>query len=287
VERALSAIRKQTSIVPEVGLITGSGMGFLADAVDVEYAVPYRELPGFPPTTVAGHGGRLVLGILEGRRVCALDGRFHYYEGHSMRDVAAGVHLLHGLGAGELLLTNAAGIVNRRFTPGLLMVVSDHLNLMWRNPLIGRAPGQIRDMFPDMSEPYNPELRHALLDAAVDLRIAVVEGVYAAVSGPSYETPAEVDLLHRIGADAVGMSTVPEVISARELGLRVAALSCLTNYAAGLGPRPLGHEEVLEVAGQVRPRLERLLAGFLRRTAASVGADAPRGVAIAAGCGPA
>lgn len=263
-EPALAAIRAQTDFVPEWGLILGSGLGELAGRVEAVWAADYRDLPQFPRSTVAGHEGRLLLGMLEGRRVCAFLGRFHFYEGHSMREVAATVRLLADLGARALVVTNAAGIVNPRLAAGQLMVVSDQLNLMWTSPLVGRRPLEVRDMFPDMSEPYDPELRRLLREAAVVAGIPCVEGVYAGLSGPSYETPAEIELLRRCGADAVGMSTVPEVIAARERGLRVAGISCLTNYAAGLAAGRLEHGDVVETAERLRPALERLIAELVR-----------------------
>jgi purine-nucleoside phosphorylase len=224
----------------------------------------YADLPGFPRVSVPGHAGRLVLGRLAGHDVCVLSGRFHLYEGHSPGDVSAGVRLLHELGGRILLVTNAAGSLRRRWAPGTLLLVRDQLNLQWTSPLVGRPPAEIHDMFPDMSEPYDPELRRLLREAAAAAGVPLAEGVYAAVLGPSYETPAEVRFLRRAGADAVGMSTVPEVLAARERGLRVAAVSCLTNHAAGLSTEPLSHAEVVAAGARAAPRLEALVRGFLR-----------------------
>ena len=261
---ALRTVRTRTDFEPELGLILGSGLSSVADRVEAVCELEYAELPGFPRAGVAGHAGRLVLGALEGRRVCAFRGRFHFYEGHSMHAVASPVRLLEDLGGRLLVVTNSAGSLNRRFAPGELMLIADHLNLTWDSPLVGRRPGEVRDMFPDMSEPYDGALREFLRQAALSAAIPLVEGVYAGVAGPSYETRAEIELLRRAGADAVGMSTVPEVIAARERGLRVAGVSCLTNYAAGFSARRLTHDEVLEVAGRAASRLQQLLCGFLR-----------------------
>jgi purine-nucleoside phosphorylase len=264
-EPALDAIRARTDFEPEVGLILGSGLDYLADRVEIAFAASYAELPGLPRATVPGHPGRLVLGVLEGRPVCVFQGRFHFYEGHSMCEAASAVRLLHDLGGRTLLVTNAAGIVNRRLAPGTPMVIADQLNLTWGSPLVGRRPGEVRQMFPDMSEPFDRGLRGLLREASLTAGVPCAEGLYAGVAGPSYETPAEVELLRRAGADAVGMSTVPEVIAARERGLRVAGLACLTNHAAGLSPRPLTHEEVIAAAERARPWMETLAREFLRR----------------------
>ncbi len=264
VSAAAAAVRADTDFVPEAGLLLGSGLESLAAAVEADWTAEYADLPGLPQTSVAGHPGRLVLGRLEGRRVCVLAGRVHHYEGHDLREVTAGVRLLHELGGRALLVTNAAGSLRRRLAPGSLLLISDQLNLLWQSPLTGRAPGEVHDMFPDMSEPYDRELRRRLREAALFAGVPLEEGVYAAVQGPSYETPAEVELLRRAGADAVGMSTVPEVLTARERGLRVAGISCLTNHAAGLSPTPLTHAEVVQVAARAATRLETLVRAFLR-----------------------
>jgi purine-nucleoside phosphorylase len=261
---ALEAVRVRTGFEPEVGLILGSGLGGLAREVEPVLELPYADLPGFPRATAPGHPGRLVLGALAGRRVCAFLGRFHRYEGHAMRDVAAPVRLLDALGGGTLLVTNAAGIVNPRLRPGTPMLLADQWNLTGGSPLVGRGPDELRDPFPDMSEPFDRSLRALLREVALAAALPFAEGLYAGVPGPSYETPAEIELLRRFGADAVGMSTVPEVIAARERGLRVAGISCLTNYAAGLAAGPLTHRDVLRAAAEMRPRLETLVRGFLR-----------------------
>lgn len=261
----LEAVRSGTDFQPELGLVLGSGLGDLADGVEDVWSWPYTDLPGFPRTTVAGHAGRLVLGFLEGRRVCVFRGRFHVYEGYAARDVTAGVRLLQGLGGTCLLVTNAAGVVNPRLVPGRPMILADQIDLTWTSSLVGGAAGDIRGIFPQMSEPFDGALRRLLRSAAAGAGVAFEEGVYGGVAGPSYETPAEVELLRRAGADAVGMSTVPEVIAARERGLRVAGIACLTNHAAGRASRRLRHADVLAASAAARPSLERLVRGFLRR----------------------
>lgn len=249
---------------PAIALILGSGLGSLADEVEDPVVVPFAEIPGFPPATVVGHEGRLVAGRLEGREVVALAGRFHIYEGHSADTAALPVRVIAALGARTLFVSNAAGGVNRTFRAGDLMLICDHINLMWRNPLIGPVrPGEER--FPDMSDPYDRTLLGVLRSCAEQLRLPVVEGVYAGLTGPAYETPAEVRMLERLGADAVGMSTVPEVIVARALGLRVAGVSCISNPAAGLAAAPLSHEDVLETTARVRDDFVRLVRCFVSR----------------------
>ncbi len=250
---------------PAIALILGSGLGALADELDEPTVVPFAEIPGFPAATVAGHEGRLVAGLLEGREAMALAGRFHIYEGHSADTAALPVRVIAALGARTLFVSNAAGGINRTFRAGDLMLIRDHINLMWRNPLIGPVrPGEER--FPDMSEPYDRALLEVLRRCAEDLRVPVVEGVYAGLTGPAYETPAEVRMLERLGADAVGMSTVPEVIAARALGLRVAGVSCISNPAAGLSAEPLSHDEVLETTTRVRDAFNRLVRCFVSRS---------------------
>lgn len=246
------------------GLVLGSGLGGLARRIDGARSVAYADLPGFASPTVPGHAGRLIAGTLAGRPVLALAGRFHVYEGHTAAMAAFPVRVLRSLGAPRLLLSNAAGGVRRALRPGDLMIIRDHLNLTWRNPLTGPVqPGDER--FPDMSDPYDPALRRLLAESAAALGIRVSEGVYLALSGPNYETPAEVRMLERLGADAVGMSTVHEVIVARAMGMPVAGVSCITNLAAGLGAGPVSHAEVLEVTERAGAAFERLAIEFVRR----------------------
>lgn len=264
VAAAVDAVRARSPLVPDVALILGSGLGALADEVEQAVAVPFGEIPGFPRAAVAGHAGRLVLGRLEGRPCAVLQGRFHLYEGHDAATVALPTRVLLGLGARTLLVTNAAGGINRTFRAGDLMLIDDHINLMWRNPLIGQVvDGDTR--FPDMSRPYDPQLQQLAAAVAAEARIRVVHGVYAAVSGPSYETPAEIRMLERMGADAIGMSTVPEVLVARARGVPVLGISLISNAAAGLSAHPLTHEEVVEAGIEARGRFTRLVRGVLRR----------------------
>jgi len=249
---------------PTVAIVLGSGLGFLADQVQDAVRMPYAEIPGFPQPGVAGHKGELVAGRLEGVPVVVQSGRFHLYEGHPAAVAALPVRVFAELGVRTLIVTNAAGGVRLTFRPGTLMLIADHINLMWQNPLTGPVePGEER--FPDMSDPYDAALREVARAVAQEQRILLEEGVYCGLLGPSYETPAEVRMLERLGADAVGMSTVPEVIAARARGVRCLGFSIITNLAAGLSGEKLDHREVLEVGKQVAGRLSDLLKGILRR----------------------
>lgn len=247
---------------PDIAIILGSGLGDLADEIEDAVRVPFADIPGFPETTVVGHAGALVSGNLSGRRVIALAGRFHMYEGHSPALVAFPVRVVHALGARTLFASNAAGGIRRDFAAGDLMIIEDHLNLTFTNPLTGAVQdGDQR--FPDMSDPYDHSLR-ALLHAVGDrLGISLKEGVYACLSGPSFETRAEVRMLDSLGADAVGMSTVPEVIVARALGMRVAAMSCITNAASGTSDAPVLHTDVLEVAARSAKSFQSVVRAFV------------------------
>lgn len=258
VQPAVDLIRETERRRPELGLILGSGLGALADAAEEAVAFETSALPGYPPSTVEGHRGRIVFGRLEGREVVFLQGRVHSYEGHAPRAVTFPIRLLYALGVRRLLVTNAAGGIHRRFAPGTLMFITDHINFAFRNPLVGpNVDGGPR--FPDMSAPYDPAWIDRAEEEALKAGIRTERGVYVWTFGPSYETPAEVRAVERMGADAVGMSTVPEVVQATYLGMRVLGISTITNPAAGLSPEPLNHEEVLEVGRQVRDRLERLV----------------------------
>lgn len=261
--QAVHSLRNRLPGLPEVVVVLGSGLSDLADAVEDPVVVPFGDMRGYPEPTVEGHGGRYVFGRLEGRRVLIQAGRFHFYEGHPAHHVAAPVRLAHALEADALLLTNAAGGVDRRLAPGDIVLLDDHLNLQWRSVLAGRArPGESR--FPDMSAPYDPDLQALALATARELGLHLVRGTYAAVLGPSYETPAETRMLQRLGVDVVGMSTVPEVTVARALGLRVVAFALVTNRAAGLSGSPLSHAEVLELGRRAGARLGRLIRGVIR-----------------------
>ncbi|MCC6770100.1 MAG: purine-nucleoside phosphorylase [Gemmatimonadaceae bacterium] len=243
---------------PVAAIVLGSGLGGLAARISGATRVAYRDIPGFAEPRVEGHAGELLHGTLGGREVLALAGRFHMYEGHAAAHSAFPVRVVHALGARTLILSNAAGGIRRTFAPGQLMVIADHLNLMFRNPLIGQVqPGDER--FPDMSSPYDPDLRQRLHAIARGLGIRLEDGVYAGLLGPSYETPAEVRMLERLGADAAGMSTVPEVMVARAMGMRCAAVSCITNPGAGLSPEPIHHADVIEVTRRAAADFERLI----------------------------
>jgi purine-nucleoside phosphorylase len=249
---------------PAAAIILGSGLGGLAERLEGARSVPYAEIPGFAAPSVAGHTGVLHGGRLAGREVLAFAGRFHLYEGHPAAATGFPVRVARALGARVLLVSNAAGGIRRTFRPGDLMVINDHLNLTWHNPLAGHlVPGDER--FPDMSSPYDPALRALLHDSARALGDALEDGVYAGLTGPSYETPAEVRMLERLGADAIGMSTVAEVLVARAIGVRVAGVSCITNFAAGLSWHRIEHEDVLRVTAQAASRFEAIATEFVRR----------------------
>ena len=249
---------------PVCGIVLGSGLGGLAAQVKQATRIPFSRVPGFPNATVSGHAGQLIAGTLAGRPVVLMAGRFHMYEGHDAAMAAFPVRVLHALGAPVYVASNAAGGVRRTFVPGDLMVVADHLNLMFRNPLSG--PPELGDeRFPDMSAPYDRGLQALMHEAGRAVGVALQVGVYCGLLGPTYETPAEVRMLERLGADAVGMSTVPEVIVARALGMRVVAVSCITNKAAGQSLQPLNHREVVEAGQAVAADFERLVVEFVRR----------------------
>jgi purine-nucleoside phosphorylase len=249
---------------PRVAIVLGSGLGNLADSLENPRRIPYAEIPGFPDTTVAGHRGELVVGDLEDTPVILQNGRFHLYEGHDPAVFALPVRLFSELGVESVILTNAAGGLNPLFAPPTLMLIADHVNLMWRNPLIGkRLGGETR--FPDLLNAYDSELRSMALDVAADAGIGLAEGVYGGVLGPNFETPAEIRMLRLLGCDAVGMSTVPEVIVARARGMRVLGISSITNAAAGLSKKPLSHEEVLAAGKELAVGFELLVRGVVRR----------------------
>ena len=256
---AAAEIRRRIgATTPVAGIVLGSGLGGLASRIESAVAIPFADVPGFPSATVVGHAGKLIGGTLAGRPVVALAGRFHMYEGHDAALAGFPVRVFHALGIRALFVSNAAGGIRRTFRAGDLMLIRDHLNLMFRNPLIGEVePGDER--FPDMSTPYDEAFARQLRDHATALGIPLQEGVYGGLLGPTYETPAEVRMLATLGADAVGMSTVPEVIVARALGMRVAGISCITNLASGISPHPLSHAEVIETTTLVAERFEGLV----------------------------
>lgn len=261
-------LRERVTRAPHAILVLGSGLGGVAEEIRDPVRIPFDEIPGFPRRAqeLAGHAGMLVAGTWEGVEVAALQGRFHLYEGWEPQAVALPIRALAALGAGAMLVTNAAGGLRPGMRPGDLMLMADHINFMWRNPLIGAVvPGEER--FPDMSDPYDAAFRREAEAVALELGIPLVQGVYAAMLGPSYETPAEIRMLRTLGADAVGMSTVPEVLVARALGVRCLGISCITNLAAGLGGAKLSHDEVMEAGAAVRDRLAALVRGVLPRVA--------------------
>ena len=267
-DAACAAIRERDASTPQVGLVLGSGLGAFADSLTERVAVPYKDIPHMPSTTVSGHAGQLCLGQVHGVSVACLQGRAHMYEGHDPADVVFGVRLLARLGCFAVLLTNAAGGIRNSFHPGSLMLISDHLNLTGRSPLMGRNNPELGPRFPDMTRAYDPRLSKLARETAADLSIPLEEGVYAALLGPSYETPAEIRMLRGLGADAVGMSTVPEVIALRHMSVRCAAISCITNMAAGMTAATLDHSEVEKTAGQVRDSFVKLLSGWIKRIGA-------------------
>jgi purine-nucleoside phosphorylase len=266
---ALAWVRGQTDLAPAVGVILGSGLSGFADRLEGAVTIPYEQIPGFPASRVAGHPGRLVVGELRADGgavpIVAMQGRVHAYEGWSPEDVGFGARVLCGLGIRALLVTNAAGGVNPGYAPGELVRIVDHLNLSGQNPLVGDNDERLGPRFPDLSDAYDPRLGDLLDEAARELGLPLHRGVYACLLGPAYETPAEIRMLRLLGADLVGMSTVPEVIVARHMGVPVAGISVVTNHAAGLSRRKLSHEEVAATAERVRDSLGALVAGFLSR----------------------
>lgn len=253
-------IQARTAVKPQLAIILGSGLGGLADEVDVDAVFPYHEIPGFPQTTIAGHAGRLVVGELVGKKVVVMQGRFHYYEGHPMALLVFPVRVMRALGAGTLIVTNAAGGLNPDFEAGDVMLITDHINTMGSNALIGPNEDELGPRFPDMTHTYDPDLRILALQIAARHQIPLQQGVYAAVSGPSFETPAERRYLRIIGGDAVGMSTVPDVTAAKHAGMRILGLSAITNKATGTAEQqPDSHEEVLAMAQVAGEKLVRLL----------------------------
>jgi purine-nucleoside phosphorylase len=258
-----AAVRARTGLRPKLGLVLGSGLGGLADAIDLEVAIPFDELPGWPPATAPGHAGRLLFGRLSGVPVVIQQGRFHLYEGHSAGFVVQPVLLMGRLGAETVLLTNAAGGVNTGYAAGTLMVIADHLNLTGRQPLLGPNAPQLGPRFPDMTGVWDADLRRRLHRAAGAEEVALAEGVYACLTGPSYETPAEVRMLRTLGADAVGMSTALEAVAARWAGMRVCGISLVTNPGAGVTGAQLSHAEVLAAAEAAGPRLARVIRRFV------------------------
>ena len=252
IQNALGFLKQKYANTPRIGLILGSGLGVLADEIGNPVKIPYNEIPDFPISTVEGHAGQLVFGLLSGVEVVAMQGRFHFYEGYSMEKVTFPVRVMKELGVDMLIVTNAAGGVNESFSAGDLMIISDHINNMGTNPLIGPNDSKLGVRFPDMSEAYTKELRAVAREIADRLNINVKEGIYFGNPGPVYETPAEIRMVRALGGDAVGMSTVPEVIVARHSGMKVLGISCISNMAAGILDQPLTHDEVIETTERVK-----------------------------------
>ncbi len=261
---AVEFLSEQTGIRPQVAVVLGSGLGAFAQELSEALAIPYSEIPGFPQSTAVGHAGKLIFGYVDGVPTAVMAGRFHLYEGYTAAQAAFGVRVLGRLGAKHLIVTNAAGGIGAQLTEGCLVLITDHINLQGQNPLTGPNDASLGPRFPDMTEAYSARARSIALELHPDLK----EGVYAALPGPSYETPAEIRYLRIIGADLVGMSTVPEVIAANHMGIEVLGISCVTNLAAGMSGKKLNHEEVLAAGEQVRGSLVTLLKNLVPRLAA-------------------
>ena len=263
IEETVEYLRSVTQIRPEVGIVLGTGLGGLVREIEIKNTIPYHEIPNFPVSTVAGHQGRLIFGRMAGRDIVAMQGRFHYYEGYSMQEVAFPIRVMKFLGIGMLILSNASGGVNPGFSVGDIMVIEDHINLMKDNPLIGVNDDRIGTRFPDMGHAYDKEFRDKAFRIANALSIPLQKGVYASVSGPTYETPAEYHYIRTIGADAVGMSTVPEVIAARHMGLRCFALSVISDLGVPGKIVEITHEHVIDAAAEAEPLMTRLIRAML------------------------
>jgi len=264
---AARVIRSRAGVDVSVAIVLGSGLGAFAEDLTDAVTIPYQEIPGFARSTVEGHAGRLVIGKIGKVAIAAMQGRFHFYEGYSLEQVTFPTRVLKLLGVRTLLLTNAAGTLNTEFTPGSLMLISDHLNLLGDNPLRGENDPRFGPRFPDLSSVYAPELQSVVIDEARAMGLNVRRGIYAGLSGPSYETPAEIHMLRTLGADAVGMSTVPEAIVARHMNMRVVGISCITNLAAGVSDVPVDHSQVMATGERVRAEFSELLKRVLPRLA--------------------
>ena len=264
IQNAVAYIRSRTAAEPEFGMILGSGLGDFADTLQDRLVIPFTDIPDFPTATVPGHTGAFVFGTLHGKSVVCLQGRLHYYEGHPMSVLTMPVRIMAKLGVKVLLLTNAAGGVNKDYRPGDLMLITDHINFSGSNPLIGVTEPELGTRFPDVSDAYSAALRLKIKLAAVEAGIDLRQGVYMMFSGPSYETPAEIRMARILGADAVGMSTVPEAIVAAQCGIRCLGVSCITNLAAGVSPNKLSHQEVMETAAKAHDKFHSLLELILK-----------------------
>ena len=266
-EKAARVIRARANLKPSVAVVLGSGLGAFADELTDATSIAYQDIPGFARTTVEGHAGALVIGKASGVALAAMQGRFHSYEGYSLEEVTFPIRVLKLLGTETLVLTNAAGALNVEFVPGSLMVISDHINLLGANPLTGPNDDRFGPRFPDLTSVYAPELQSVVIDEAGGMDLQMRRGVYAALSGPSYETPAEIHMVRTLGADAVGMSTVPEAIVARHMNMSVVGISCITNLAAGVSSRPIDHSQVMAIGEGVREQFTELLRRVIKRLA--------------------
>lgn len=264
-QKAIKSIREKTDFVPEIAIILGSGLGDFADNIQAVATVPYNEIEGFPISTVAGHKGRFVFGYLGGKAVVAMQGRVHYYEGYPIGDVVMPTRIMGLLGAKKLILTNAAGGVNYNYRPGDFMIITDHISSFVPSPLIGANIEELGVRFHDMSEVYSKRMRAIVAESAIDCGISIKEGVYVQLTGPNYETPAEIRMCRTLGADAVGMSTACEAMAARHMGLEVCGVSCITNMAAGMNREPLSHKEVQETADRVAKQFCALITAVVER----------------------
>jgi len=265
IDAAVRAVQARTRLVPDVAIILGTGLGGLADELEVEARIPYGDLPGFPLATVESHTGQLLVGTLAGQRVAAMQGRFHRYEGYTLQQIAVPVRVLKRLGAETLIVSNACGGMHPLWRPGDLMLIADHINLLGDNPLVGPNDDALGPRFPDMSEPYDAELRALARAVALEQGITLREGVYVAVTGPNLETPAEYRMLRAVGADVVGMSTVPEVITARHMNMRVLGVSIITDQCLPDALEPATVEQIIAVARRAEPSLTALIRGVLER----------------------
>ncbi len=267
-EKAAKFILKKTALRPGIGLVLGSGLGAFAEVLTQARRIPYRKIPSFPRSTAVGHAGELVLGKAAGMAVAVMNGRVHFYEGYSLKEVTFPMRVFGRMGIRSVILTNAAGGINRQFSECALVLMRDHINLQGSNPLLGPNDEMFGTRFPDMTRAYSKRFREMAMEEGQRLGVILREGVYACLSGPSYETPAEIRYLEKIGADMVGMSTVPEVIVARHMGIEVLGISCVTNMAAGILDKPIHHEEVLEAGAKVRDQFVALLRAVIPRMAA-------------------
>ena len=263
IKESVDYIKSKYNVKPSIGLILGSGLGSLGERIEDSIIIDYKDIPNFPISTVEGHKGQLIVGVLGGKNIVAMQGRFHYYEGYSLNEVVFPVRVMIGLGIKNLIVTNAAGGVDEKFSPGDLMIIKDHINFTGQNPLIGKNYKELGPRFVDMTQSYDKNLIDLTVKVGEKLNISLQEGVYMWLTGPTYETPAEIRLARILGASAVGMSTVPEVIIASHQGIKVLGISCITNMAAGILDKPLNHEEVIETSLKVKEKFEKLVIGVL------------------------